>query len=98
MLGEYGVDTITGLHDLNGRLFTEEYQMAFMKAYGEVFDSLSYIMGEHVWVFADFATAENVKRVDGNKKGIFTRDRRPKMAAYFLKERWGNPKNPHGNI
>lgn len=98
MLGEYGADTITGLHDLNGRLFTEEYQMAFMKAYGEVFDSLSYIMGEHVWVFADFATAENVKRVDGNKKGIFTRDRRPKMAAYFLKERWGNPKNPHGNI
>ena len=72
--------------------------MAFMKAYGEVFDSLSYIMGEHVWVFADFATAENVKRVDGHKKGIFTRDRRPKMAAYFLKERWGNPKNPHGNI
>ena len=53
---------------MNGRLFTEEYQMAFMKTYGEVFDSLSYIMGEHVWVFADFATAENVKRVDGNKK------------------------------
>lgn len=88
MLGEYGADTIMGLHDINARLFTEEYQTAFMKAYGEVFDSLPYITGEHVWVFADFATAENIKRVDGNKKGIFTRDRRPKQAAYFLKERW----------
>lgn len=88
MLGEYGADTIMGLHDINARLFTEEYQTAFMKAYGEVFDSLPYITGEHVWVFSDFATAENIKRVDGNKKGIFTRDRRPKMAAYFLKERW----------
>lgn len=90
MLGEYGADTIPGLHDINERLFTEEYQTAFMKAYGEVFDSLPYITGEHVWAFADFATAENIKRVDGNKKGIFTRDRRPKQAAYFLKERWEN--------
>ena len=90
MLGEYGADTIAGLHDINARLFTEEYQTAFMKAYGEVFDSLPYITGEHVWVFADFATAENIKRVDGNKKGIFTRERRPKQAAYFLKEEWEN--------
>lgn len=89
MLGEYGADTIAGLHDLNARLFSEEYQTEFMRAYGEVFDSLPYITGEHVWVFADFATAENIKRVDGNKKGIFTRDRRPKQAAYFLKARWG---------
>ena len=28
-------------------------------------------------------------RVDGNKKGLFTRDRRPKFGAHFLKERWG---------
>lgn len=88
MLGEYGADTIAGLHDMNARLFTEEYQTEFMKAYGEVFDELPYITGEHVWVFADFATAENIKRVDGNKKGLFTRDRRPKQAAYFMKERW----------
>lgn len=88
MLGEYGADTIAGLHDINGRLFSEEYQLEFIRAYGEVFDKLPYITGEHVWVFADFATAENIKRVDGNKKGIFTRDRRPKSAAYFLKNRW----------
>ena len=88
MLGEYGADTIAGFHDINARIFSEEYQVDFLRAYGEVFDSLPYITGEHVWNFADFATAENIKRVGGNKKGVFTRDRRPKMAAHFLKERW----------
>ena len=88
MLGEYGADTIAGFHDINARIFSEEYQVDFLRAYGEVFDSLPYITGEHVWIFADFATAENIKRVGGNKKGVFTRDRSPKMAAHFLKERW----------
>lgn len=88
MLGEYGADTIAGFHDINARIFSEEYQVDFLRAYGEVFDSLPYITGEHVWSFADFATAENIKRVGGNKKGVFTRDRSPKMAAHFLKERW----------
>ena len=86
MLGEYGADTIAGFHDINARIFSEEYQVDFLRAYGEVFDSLPYITGEHVWNFADFATAENIKRVGGNKKGVFTRDRSPKMAAHFLKE------------
>jgi beta-glucuronidase len=27
-------------------------------------------------------------RVDGNKKGVFTRDRRPKAAAFALRRRW----------
>ena len=88
MLGEYGADTIAGFHDINARIFSEEYQVDFLRAYGEVFDSLPYITGEHVWNFADFATAENIKRVGGNKQGVFTRDRSPKMAAHFLKERW----------
>ena len=88
MLVEYGADTIAGFHDINARIFSEEYQVDFLRAYGEVFDSLPYITGEHVWNFADFATAENIKRVGGNKKGVFTRDRSPKMAAHFLKERW----------
>lgn len=88
MLGEYGADTIAGLHDINARIFSEEYQVEFLRTYGEVFDSLPYITGEHIWNFADFATAENIKRVGGNKKGIFTRERNPKMAAHFVRERW----------
>ncbi len=26
--------------------------------------------------------------MDGNKKGVFTRDRRPKAAAFALRSRW----------
>lgn len=88
MLGEYGADTISGMHDINEGLFSEEYQVEFIKAYGRVFDELDYITGEHIWNFADFATAENIKRVQGNKKGIFTREREPKMAAYYIRKRW----------
>ncbi len=88
----YGADTIAGMHDINEGLFSEEYQTAFLKAYSQVFDELPYITGEHIWNFADFATAENIKRVQGNKKGIFTRTREPKMAAFFIKERWNKMK------
>ena len=27
-------------------------------------------------------------RVGGNKKGVFTRDRRPKLGVHFLRQRW----------
>jgi beta-glucuronidase len=47
-------------------------------------------VGLHVWNFADFKTAQGVVRPGGlNTKGVFTRDRRPKMAAHFLRQRWG---------
>ena len=88
MLGEYGADTIAGFHDVNARLFSEEYQAEFIKAYGEVFDALPYITGEHIWNFADFATIQGCMRADGNKKGLLTRDRRPKLAAHYFRNRW----------
>ncbi len=40
--------------------------------------------------FADFATSQGIIRVQGNKKGIFTRERKPKMIAHSLRERWTN--------
>ena len=88
MLTEYGADTLAGMHSMSQRMFSEEYQVAYLKTYSDVFDSLDYVIGEHVWNFADFATAESVRRVNGNKKGIFTRERQPKMAAYYLHDRW----------
>jgi beta-glucuronidase len=45
-------------------------------------------VGEQVWNFADFATEPSFMRVDGNKKGVFTRDRHPKLAAHELRRRW----------
>ncbi len=49
------------------------------------------IIGEHVWNFADFATAQAVHRPGGNAKGIFTRDRQPKAAARLLRDLWRQP-------
>jgi beta-glucuronidase len=43
--------------------------------------------------FADFKTGQGTSRAGGiNHKGVFTRDRRPKMAAHFLRERWTKQK------
>ncbi|HCD7052909.1 TPA: beta-D-glucuronidase, partial [Enterococcus faecium] len=50
-------------------------------------------VGEQVWNFADFETSQGILRVQGNKKGIFTRDRKPKMIAHYLKKRWSSIPN-----
>ena len=88
MMSEYGADTIAGFHSDPPVMFSEEYQVQMLAEYHKVMDSLDFMIGEHVWNFADFATKQGIKRVMGNKKGVFTRDRQPKMIAHFLKERW----------
>nr|WP_274528353.1 beta-glucuronidase [Paenibacillus piscarius] len=88
MMTEYGTDTVAGMHDVEPIMFTEEYQVAFYRANHEVFDEFPDFVGEQVWNFADFATSQGIIRVQGNKKGIFTRDRKPKAAAHELRRRW----------
>lgn len=90
MMTEYGADTVAGLHDVEPVMFTEEYQVEFYKANHEIFDEFEHFVGEQVWNFADFATSQGIIRVQGNKKGIFTRDRKPKAIAHELKRRWTN--------
>lgn len=90
MLTEYGADTIQGMSEFDPVMFTEQYQIEFYKANHEVLDMFSNVCGEQVWNFSDFAVSENIYRVNGNRKGIFTRDRKPKQAAYYLKDRWKN--------
>jgi beta-glucuronidase len=85
---EYGADTYPGLHDVVPYPWSEEYQADLLAMFHRVFDRFDAVVGEHVWNFADFATAPGVLRVDGNKKGVFTRERRPKAAAYLLRRRW----------
>jgi beta-glucuronidase len=85
---EYGADAIAGTHSVPARPWTEEYQVEMLETYHRVFDRVDSVVGEHVWNFADFATGYGVNRVDGNKKGVFTRDRRPKAAAFALRRRW----------
>lgn len=85
---EYGADTIEGTHALPATMFSEEFQIEFLDQYHTIFDEYDYVIGEQVWAFADFATKEGVRRVGGNKKGIFTRQRQPKSAAHYLRKRW----------
>ena len=88
MLTEYGADTVAGLHSIVPGMFSEEYQMEYYKAMNEVLDECPFVVGEQLWNFADFATIQGLMRVDGNKKGILTRDRKPKMAAHYCRNRW----------
>jgi beta-glucuronidase len=85
---EYGADTYPGVHDWVPAPWSEEYQAELLAMSHRVFDRYDAVVGEHIWNFADFATAPGVMRVDGNKKGVFTRERRPKSAAYVLRRRW----------
>lgn len=90
IIAEFGADTVSGMHPDPPEMFTEEYQVEFLRAYLDVADARDFIIGMHVWNFADFKTGQAVRRVGGmNLKGVFTRDQRPKMAATYLRERWG---------
>ncbi|SHN33207.1 beta-glucuronidase [Chitinophaga sp. CF418] len=89
IITEFGADTYPGMHAEQPEMFTEEYQTDFIKAYLDVADSKDFIAGMHVWAFADFKTSQAIMRFGGiNYKGVFTRDRKPKMAAHYLRQRW----------
>ena len=88
IITEYGADTVAGLHAVVPQPWTEEYQVEYLDMNHRVFDRIDAVVGEQMWNFADFETKPGVFRVDGNKKGAFTRDRRPKAAAHLLRRRW----------
>jgi len=90
LITEYGADTQESVNKLPSTMWSEEYQIEVLEMNHRVFDDYGFIRGEQVWNFADFATTEGYLRVNGNKKGIFTRNRQPKAAAHYFKERWEN--------
>lgn len=90
MFTEYGADTVSGLHDTTPVMWTEEYQVEYYKANHRVVDAMENFVGEQPWNFADFATSQGLMRVQGNKKGLFTRDRKPKLVAHYFRNRWNN--------
>lgn len=85
---EYGADTMGQEHKLPSVMWSQEYQEEYLNMTNKVFDSYEFIKGEQIWNFADFQTTEGILRVNGNKKGVFTRQRQPKAAAYLLQKRW----------
>jgi beta-glucuronidase len=88
MMSEYGADTMPGQHSVWDMPWSEEYQQNYLAMNHRVFDRIDAFVGEHVWNFADFQTSNGIHRVDGNRKGVFTRDRKPKAAAHTLRARW----------
>lgn len=87
---EFGTDTMATEHKLPSIMWSQEYQNEYLNMNFDVFDKYDFIQGELVWNFADFQTTEGIMRVNGNKKGVFTRTRQPKDAAFKLKQRWEN--------
>jgi beta-glucuronidase len=92
---EYGADAIAGFHQDPPVMFSEEYQCEMINEYHKVFDRLDFVIGEHVWNFADFATKQGVTRIIGNRKGVFTRQRQPKAAAHLFRKRWTGDEIPN---
>ena len=90
MYTEYGADTVAGFHSMYGEPFSEEFQEDYYRMNSKVFDEIPNFVGEQLWNFADFQTKFGIMRVQGNKKGIFTREREPKMVVRYLSERWNN--------
>lgn len=85
---EYGADTHAAIDKLPSVMWSESYQIELLEMCERVFDSCDAVVGEQVWNFADFQTTEGIMRVDGNRKGVFTRQRQPKRAAFHLRQRW----------
>jgi beta-glucuronidase len=90
LLSEFGADAVAGLHRWPAEMWSEEYQVEVMRRAHECLKDLPWLMGIHPWVLADFKCPQDVSRVVFNHKGLFTRDRQPKMAAHVVREIWKN--------
>ncbi len=88
IITECGVDAVEGFHAATPQMFTEEYQSEFLRTYASVAEQKPYCAGFHVWNFSDFLTPQHHRRVILNRKGVFTRAREPKGAAFFLRSYW----------
>lgn len=96
IMTEYGADTLPGYHSNWDVPYTEEYQERFHQMNHEVFDEVKNFVGEHVWNFADFETnSYTLIRIQGNHKGLFTRDRNPKSIVKLFRNRWNSIPNYH---
>lgn len=87
-ISEFGADTIAGVHALPAEQWTEEYQTELLLALIDEMRAFPFNVGEHIWNFADFRTSQHNFRAYGNRKGVFTRERQPKMLAHFLRKKW----------
>ena len=86
---EFGADAIAGVHTQPPDKWSEEYRADVIEMYSRTLERFPFIVGTPPWSFADFRTSQSVMRVGAlNQNGVFTRDRRSKVAALRLHELW----------
>ena len=91
MLTEFGADTLAGVHAEPPEMWSEEYQVELFRYVLDACAARPFVVGTQFWVLCDFKTPQAVGRAGGlNLKGAFTRDRRPKMVAHALRQRWSS--------
>ena len=89
-MSEYGADTVAGMHGFAPEMFTEEFQVEYYRTINGCLDERRFVVGEWPWNFADVSTQQGPMRVGScNRKGLFTRERTPKLAAHYFRDRWG---------
>ena len=103
IVSEYGAGAIPGHHSVASLQFTEESQVAILKASHVAFERFrqnASLAGEHVHAWSDFQqTGATVAQTGGargmlldidglNFKGLFSRNREPKAAAALLRSRY----------
>jgi beta-glucuronidase len=88
LITECGAEALPGAHEVAATMWTEEYQSEVLELVARVADGHEAVVGQHVWSFADFRTRQEIIRPEGNRKGVFDRDRRPKAAAHALRRLW----------
>lgn len=88
LLSEFGADAIPGQHALPATMFTEEFQADIIEAQILAAEAHEGVIGTHVWAFSDFKTGQSITRAVRNHKGVFTRERTPKMAAHRIRKLW----------
>ncbi len=89
LVTEFGADALPGSHAQPPAMFSEEYQREMISRYLGVIKQKPFVVGAHVWNLSDFKTAQATHRPNGmNYKGVFTRQRKPKLAAFALRKLW----------
>ena len=88
IISEFGADAIAGMHSEYPVMWSEEYQVEVLERVLDCAARYPFVIGAHVWNFADFKVGQHPGRAMLNHKGVFTRDRAPKLAAHALRRRW----------
>ena len=76
------------MHSEYPLMWSEEYQVEMLERILDCAAGYDFVVGTHVWNFADFKVGQHPGRAMLNHKGVFTRDRAPKLAAHALRRRW----------